>query len=133
MSVAEVKTRLLENVSINNSEFDPGYSLGQDFYEDESWVIGAMEQTDTSTIHIYSRDSDGKVQIRTLSDKEMSLDIGNAATEDSGSNIDVEDTQNNTGFHEGPVQQGLQKISASNGARILDGINAMQQLYVAPN
>ena len=43
----------------------------------------------------YSRDSDGKVQIRTLSEKEMSLDIGNAATEDSGSNIDVEDTQNN--------------------------------------
>ena len=49
---------------------------------------------------ISSRDSDGKVQIRTLSDKELSLDIGNAATEDSASNIDVEDTQNNTGFHE---------------------------------
>ena len=43
----------------------------------------------------YSRDSDGKAQIRTLSEKELSLDIGNAATKDSASNIEVEDTQNN--------------------------------------
>ena len=79
MSVEEVKTMLLGNVSINNSEFDPGYFLGQDLCENETWEIGDLDQTDTSTIHIYSRDSDGKVQIRTLSEKALSLDIGNAA------------------------------------------------------
>ena len=36
--------------------------------------------------------------------------------------------QIHTGFHEGPVQQGLQKISASNGARILDGIKYTSHL-----
>ena len=63
--------------------------------------------------------------------EEQSLRVGGMVM--SNDNIDVEDTQINTGFQEGPVQQGLQKFSASNGARILDGINAMQQLYVAPN
>ena len=38
MQVGEVKTRLLE-YSINNSEFDQGSFLGQDFYEDESYNL----------------------------------------------------------------------------------------------
>ena len=87
LTVEELKYMLLPNVSINGSNFEPGYHLGQDDYDNETWGIGALSQTDTSTIHIYSRDSDGNVQIRTLSQKELSLDIGNAATKDSASNI----------------------------------------------
>ena len=59
-------------------------------------------------------------------DKELFLDIGNAATEDSASNIDVADIQEDTWSHEGHGQLGLQKIAASNDARILDGIKQAQ-------
>ena len=58
--------------------------------------------------------------------EEQSLRVGGMVM--SNDNIDVEDTQINTGFQEGPVQQGLQKFSASNGARILDGIKYTSHL-----
>ena len=62
---------------------DEKYSIGGLKYR--AYVV--MVMGDKQVVWpVHSRDAAGKVQIRILSETE-SLNIGNAATEDSGSNI----------------------------------------------